>query len=459
MPNYRHVIYHIGTLMYLLGFAQIVPLIASILLNENILFILAIGSMVTICILLAYILHRYGIYGEIDLGDAFIVMFFAFLIPSFTCAFPIMVQGVDFIDALFEGVSAITTTGLSALPEYALTPGVHFLRAYYQWLGGLSIALLVVSFLLSPGSSAYNIYMAHLGKFKISPLSISTVRIILKIYLLFTFFFIILYLLSGLPIYDAVINSLTTISTGGFSTISTFKGVLMITGTILMFMSAQPLAIYYFLYKKKINKIIKDPQLLLFTSIILISFIIFSISVNGLKIASVFQIVSALSTTGYSALDNSSLPDGSKLLLSILMIIGAGFGSTGGGIKQLRLYIILKTIMNTLSKQLFSHRTVSPIKIGDNVIENREVIYVFTLLSLYIITLLLSTLIFTLYGYRLVDSLFESSSALATTGLSVGLSSTKLELVPKIVLIIDMFLGRLEIVPVLIVFLKIFRRR
>jgi len=449
--SWNNIRFYLGTILYIIGFAQIVPVITSIVLGESLIFILLLVSTMLTTIFIAYIIKRNSRYSEVNILEAFTIMVLAFLIPGFTCAIPILAYNVNFIDALFEGVSAITTTGLSALPPHALTPGVHFLRAYYQWLGGFSIAMLVLLFLATPGSAAYSIYMAHLGRFKVTPLSVSTVKAFLKIYVILTLIFAFIYLASGLSFFDSIINALTTISTGGFSTISTFKQNAMYAGLILMFISAQPLAIYYFLYKGEFKRIVRDPQLLLFTTVLLTTFLISLPTLHTGLIEYLFQLTSALSTTGYSALNNSTLPDSNKYILSILMIIGAGFGSTGGGLKQLRLYIILKSIIHSIQRTTIPSKAVSYIRVGDKTLSESDILWAYTLFSLYIIVLSISVFIFLLHGYSFPDSLFETSSALATTGLSVGLSSHTLQFIPKVVLIIDMFLGRIEIIPLLIV--------
>lgn len=456
MIRWRLIAYYLSNMLYLLGFSQIVPIIFSIIVGESIGFILLLIFDLLIMVSLAYILRRISFLGEINIVEAYTVMVLAFIIPSFTFALPVMVYNVDFINALFEGASAITTTGLSALPPHTLTTGVHFLRSYYQWLGGIGIALLTLSFFLSPGTAAYNIYVAHLGKYKLKPLSISTIKIIVKIYIAFTLLYIFLYLVSGTPLLDAVLNSLTTISTGGFSRISSFKNGSMYMALFLMFMSAQPIAIYYFLFRGKLREILKDPQLSCFILISIIGFIAVSISVGNISSEILFQVISALSTTGYSAFDNKLLSEPAKFILSILMIIGAGFGSTGGGLKQLRIIIIFKSITANIKRLYMPKDAVIPVKIKNKVVSSSEILFSYTLLGMYLIVLIVSTYIISLYGYSIADSFFEASSALATTGLSVGISSPSLSFIPKITLIIDMWLGRVEIIPFIIVLTNLY---
>ncbi|MCD6195420.1 MAG: TrkH family potassium uptake protein, partial [Staphylothermus sp.] len=299
----RKILYYLSTMLYFLGLAHLVPLIFSIIVGESVTFISAILIDIVLLLFLGYVFRRISIVEEIGLVEAFTVMVLSFIIPAFTCAFPIMVYGYSFIDALFEGVSAITTTGLSVLDYGEVSIGIEFLRAFYQWLGGIGIALLVVSFMLAPGSAAYNIYLAHLGKYKIAPLSSRTIRIILSIYVSLTMIYIMIYLFSGLSLIDSIINALTTISTGGFSRLTYFSGIAMYSAIMLMFVSAQPLALFYFIRKGNIKKILSDPQLISFTTIVFISSIALYLFDKINYASALFQVVSALSTTGYTSVN------------------------------------------------------------------------------------------------------------------------------------------------------------
>ncbi len=453
--DWRGIAYYLSSVLYFFGYAHVVPLLASIILGENPDFSILIIVDMFLLFGLAWLLKRVSVPSEISIGEALIVMALTFIIPGFTGALPILAYGVSFIDALFEGVSAITTTGLSVLPGYALTSGVHFLRSFYQWLGGIGIALMIVSFMVSPGTAAFNLYAAHLGRFRIKPLSRETIKIILEIYVALTIIFMVSYWAGGMTLYDAIINSLTTVSTGGFSRFSIFTSIPMFLAIIFMYLSAQPLAMYFFFLKKKPRSMIIDIQLIQFTLFMIICTLIFYFLTNAPVQQSLFQVVSALSTTGYTSLDNSLLPDSAKYLLSILMIIGAGFGSTGGGLKQLRIYILLRSLIHSINKQLLPRKAVLPLKIRNETVAPEEINWVYILFSLYVIVLVVSVLLFVSYGYPLSDSLFESSSALATTGLSVGLSSSSLNPILKLVLIIDMWFGRVEIAPFFLLFLAI----
>lgn len=451
LSRWRVLSLYLGNMLLFVGVAHIVPIMVSLLVHEKPMFTLALISIMFFSMALGHYLRKISIPGEIGVVDAYYVMLLSFLIPGLLFALPAMANGIDPLNAVFEGISAITTTGLSSILAEKITLGIHFLRSYYQWLGGIGITLFVLSFMLTPGTAAYSIYVAHLGRYKISPLSITTIRIVVTVYTVLTALFTIVYLLSGIPAVDAVTNAMTTISTGGFSRITFFQGSYLYAVLPLMFISAQPIAIYYFFLRGSRKRITHDPQLVSFTMLVITGFLLLAISVREVGLELLFQVISALSTTGYAAVDNSTLPDSAKFVLALLMIIGAGFGSSGGGLKQLRLILLFKALALRIKKSLLPPDAVVAVHFDDKRIGEDELSMVYLLVLVYIIALAVSTYIIALYGCSLADSFFEASSALTTTGLSTGITNPTLDPVPKIVLIIDMLLGRIEIVPFIIV--------
>ncbi len=450
-------LHHVGNVLIVLSIANIVPAVFALLFEESLAFKLLMVFETVIIYVIGYVLSRRYQPGSVSLVEAMTIMVFAFLIPPFMMLFPLLTKGADLIDALFEGVSSITTTGLSCLPPSVIDPTVNFLRSYYQWVGGLGIAFFTLTVLVPPGSAAYNIYLAHLGKIRVSPLSRRNVVEILKIYSALTLLALITYLVLGMDTYSAMINALTTVSTGGFSTYAVFPPYLLPAVTLFMFISAQPLVMYYVLLKHKRGRIFL-PQMISFTVGVFIVSIMLSI-ISGIPFTkSIFETVSAASTTGYTALNLAGSDDLTRFLLVILMLSGACLGSTGGGIKQLRVIILVKSLIRHIKQSIMPRGTILPVKISGETIREDDIGLAYNLLFVYLLVLILSTLIFTIYGYSLSSSLFETASALATTGLSVGVSSWQLAVPLKIVLIIDMWLGRVEIIPFIVVFYNLFHK-
>lgn len=176
----------------------------------------------------------------------------------------------------------------------------------------------------------------------------------------------------------------------------------------------------------------------------------YTVSITDAIPIAVFQVISALTTTGYSTINIGGLPETSRSVLLVLMGIGGSLGSTSGGLKIFRLILIVQLIRFILIRIFLPKEVVFPLKVGERVMEQDEVYQHVSYVFLYGIVLAISYFIFLIYGYGMSNSLFEVTSALGTVGLSTGLTSPTLPLVLKGVLSVDMLLGRLEIIPFLI---------
>ncbi|MDT8358521.1 MAG: potassium transporter TrkG, partial [Methanomicrobiaceae archaeon] len=166
----------------------------------------------------------------------------------------------------------------------------------------------------------------------------------------------------------------------------------------------------------------------------------------------VFQGFSALTTTGYSTVDIGTLPPTAKSVITALMWIGGSVGSTAGGIKILRVIILARVIHLVFIRFFLPAEALTPLKVGNDVVETEEVHHILTFITLYAFCLVISCFLLMLHGFPMENALFEVSSALGTVGLSCGITAATLPLIPKLVLIADMLLGRIEIIPLAILF-------
>ena len=387
---------------------------------------------------------------EMGFREAMAVAALTFIYPAILLGTEIWALGYPPIDSFFEGVSAITTTGLTTFSPDTIPPSIHFARSLYQWVGGIGFAVFIILFLTRPGTAAHRLLTVHISD-KVSPTARKSVMLLTGIYAGITAASGILYLMSGEAPYDALIHALTTASTGGFSTHPLLPPGMVPAAIVMMSISAQSYATYYrALARKSLAVFAKDYQLMSFAVVTIASALILLASGWGISVEDAFLVASsAASTTGYSSVDISASPDSVKLLLSAVMLVGASLGSTGGGFKQLRLIIVLKGLKRSILRHLLPKHVVKPVRLGGQVLDEEEIGFAMTLVLIYAIIVFVSTLAFTLYGYGLADSLFETSSALATTGLSAGLTSPTLPGVLKTILMVDMMLGRLEVFPYL----------
>ncbi len=439
------VAHYFGVVLTLIGPVSALPAIFG--LWDGTAFPYVVGAVVTTATGLLLMRAK----GEgMGFREAMAVAALTFLYPAILLGTEIWALGCPALDSFFAGVSAITTTGLTTFSPDAIPPSVHFARSLYQWVGGIGFAVFVILFLTKPGTAAHRLLTVHISD-KVSPTARRSVMLLTGIYTAITVASGMLYLLSGEAPYDALIHALTTASTGGFSTYPLLPPGMVPAAIVMMCVSAQSYATYYrALARRSIAVLGRDYQLLSFVVMMLASALILLASGWGISAWDAFLVASsAASTTGYSSVDVSASPDSAKFLISAVMLVGASLGSTGGGFKQLRLIIVLKGLKRSILRHLLPKHVVKPVMLGGQALDEEEIGFAMTLVLVYIMIVFASTLAFTLFGYSLADSLFETSSALATTGLSAGLTSPSLPSVLKVVLMADMLLGRLEVFPYL----------
>ena len=365
---------------------------------------------------------------------------------------------ISFIDAFFENVSAWTGSGLTMFNDVEVLPkSILFLRSLEQWIGGLGVVIIFISLLIKPGTSAFKLYKSEARDDKIRPNIKNTLRKTIEIYLIYTLFGIILYILAGLPLFDSVNLTFTTISTGGMSIKNANVGfynsnlVYLIT-MILMLLGATSFAVHYKIVKTKGKSIIKDIQ---FQAIIL------SIIISGILIAAIthmapmnviFHIVSAVTTTGANIASSSELASwapASLIIIMVLMVMGGSSGSTVGAVKIIRVITFLRGINLTVTNVIAPKRVVST-KIANRTFNEREIKEASSYIIVYLMFLIVSWIIMTFYTNDPINSLFDVTSTIGNVGLSTGMINGNLATIPKIMLIFLMWIGRLEIIPILL---------
>lgn len=373
--------------------------------------------------------------------------------------------GTSWLNAYFEAMSGLTATGLTIFPDVeALPKSLLLWRSLLEWFGGVGVVVLFLSVLARPGVLAARLYISEARREKIRPSVAGTVRRIWWIYASYTALGIILFHLSGMPLFDAINHSMTAIATGGFSTrnrsLAFYGNPLMEAVAILMMaLGATSFGVHYGLLVRGENPF-HNPEVKAMLAILALSvpsiaaFLLASPSIGAPDAIrfGLFESVSALSGTGFTIapLYGENKPYGGfmKFLLTILMTIGGGYGSTSSAIKLFRLVLVLKYIRWAFRKELFPS-LVFPLKFRDREIGGEEILEAFRFIIIYIGSLAICTAILTAFGFDIGDSLFECASAQGNVGLSVGITSASLHPIPKLVLVLEMWIGRLEIMPVL----------
>lgn len=431
-----------------------------------------------ICIILGFAL-RFGVKAdEPELKHAVITAAIGWLSIAIISAIPFMLIGhSSFIDGFFEAMSGWTGTGLTMYAKPStLSHTIQFWRSTMQWVGGVGVIVLMVSILARPGTGAFALYKAEGREERIHPSIISTVRTIWWFYAGITIIGIALFFAAGMPLWDAINHAMVTLGTGGFSikdgSIGEYNNIYIeITSLIIMFLGCVPFFLYYKIFKGKFKSFLRDVQIKAFLTMILIgvgmlafeNFYFAHLNLWDSIRYSTFQFISGLSTCG---LQNSNISDWSPtalIILSIAMILGAPTGSTGGGIKTVRVLLFLAGIEWWFKRTLMPKHGIATIKFGGKRLTEdkitREISEAMLIIFLWLVFLGFSTisLLHLMPQFTVEKLLFELASAQSNVGLSTGVTSATMPVAAKVLLIFNMWIGRLEIIPVLLLFRALIR--
>ncbi len=411
---------------------------------------------------------------EPELKHAMITAAVAWLvIPAISAIFFIFIEGMSPLDSLFEAMSGWTGTGLTMIAHpSSLTHTMQFWRSFMQWVGGVGVIVLMVTILARPGTGSFLLYKAEAREEKIRPSVVSTVRIIWWIYLSLTSIGIALFYFAGMSPWEAINHAMTGIGTGGFSitdnSMAFYNNPLIEIAIIpVMILGAIPFLVYYKLLKGNVRAFLKDMQCRALFVILLLLFILLFIenyfasygtAMDAIRFSS-FQIVSGLTCTGFQT-TNVHLWSGRALtMVWIAMLIGGGAGSTAGGIKLIRAVIVWKGVNWSLTKAFLPKRAIKPFRFGERLLDEEDINSISSeanlIIILWIVFLLIGVGVLSYIvapGYTLDEVIFEVVSAQSNVGLSTGITNTGLSSVGKVMLILNMWIGRLEIIPVLMLF-------
>lgn len=397
-------------------------------------------------------------------NEVMVISVMSFLLAATLEGLPLIGQGLSGIDAFFEAVSGVTTTGLSTMTRLQdYSTGVLFARSWMQWYGGLGVVAFSIALLfLDQGLATRRLAMGEIGDSRdILGNARSHSLKLLVIYCGLTAMMVCVLLLAGASPLSAVTHALSGISTGGFSIYDTSlaaiqPGLLQLLTMSCGVLGAVSLPFYYRFARngwKELSfnpEVLALPLLLLFISALL--FICADDIADGmarLKYA-VIMGLSAQTTTGFANVHVGALNDASKLSMAVSMLIGGSIGSTAGGIKIFRLLVLLRLLQFVIVRTALPAHAVLERRLGGDKLESDEIERALLLILIFIGTVLCSWLPFLMMGYAPLDALFEVVSACSTTGLSTGITRSELEPILKLVLMIDMLLGRVEFVAFLV---------
>lgn len=457
------ILHYLGILMQGIGVILLLPVFVALIYSEfDCILSFVAPSLCSIVLGTAFHKH-FKRYANLKLKHGMFISSFAWLWATLIGASIMMIcLDIHFVDALFENMSAWTGSGMTFFVDVEVLPySILFLRSLEQWVGGLGVVIIFIGILIRSGTAASRLYKSEAREEKIKPSIANTLKKTLQIYLIYTGLGIALYIAAGLPVFDAVNLAFTSISTGGMSIKNLNVGfyqnnIVYIITMFLMIFGAISFNVHYKVIKTKGKSILNDIQFRFMASfIIFFSIVIFITNSDIVPMDVLFHVISAMTTTGsnISTAQTISTWHGSTLIiLMVLMIIGSSAGSTGGGLKIVRVITALKGINHTISSIVSPEGRVIPTKISGKKLTEREVREAGGYISIYFIFLIFGWLILCFYGRDPLNALFDVVSIISNNGLSTGIVWGGLPLIPKIALIFLMWLGRLEIIPVLVVF-------
>ncbi len=463
--NWRSILSYLGLVLVTLSFFMLLPLAVSFVYGEGVYIPFILGAFVSLA--LGTLLSRKFEREPLTLGPAMVLAGITFVTISLIGSIAYL-DHLQPIDAVFESVSGFTTTGLTTVNPETLPYSILFFRSLTQWIGGIGILVIFLLLLSSPGMSSYYIYRAEGGTHRIEAGVYSTVKRMFMIYGIYTAAGVVLLTLAGMPLFDSLTHTFTSLSTGGFSlkngSIGSYNSVLVeIVAIFLMILGSTSFFLHNRIFRKDFPEYVKNSETRLFWVLIAVFSLLLSVSFLSSPEpvrSGVFHAFSALTTTGYT-LGNMTYPELSKLLLIMLMIAGGFAGSTAGGLKLVRVGILGKAMIWVSKKISYPVSAVIPFKFSGRIVREEELSIISLFSFIYILVLVLSTLALTFMGHPPIDSFFVSASAEGTVGLTT-IDIAGMNPLAKLILMADMLLGRLEILPFFVLFYALYsalRRR
>lgn len=474
--NYKVIIRIVGTVIKYESLILIIPFLVALLYGDGDAnsFLLTIGIVLPIGLILSRIKASKE---EIYIKEGFLTVGIAWVVISAVGALPFVISGTipSFIDAFFESSSGLTTTGASILTEIESLPrGILFWRSFTHWIGGMGFLIFILALIPSMGSNSIHLLKAESpgpNPGKIVPKIKETAKILYIIYLALTIIQAFMLMLAGMSGYDAVIHALGTAGTGGFSNMNSSIAAFNNPAvewiiTIFMLLFGINFALYFQILRGNIKEAFKDEELKYYLLIYLFASIfitanIFNLSGRNFGLAvrhSTFQVASIITSTGFATTDFNLWPSFSKVIIIMLMLVGAMAGSTGGGIKTVRIIIIFKAIKREIDKIIHPKR-VNSVKINGKVVDEYTISGVFLFIGAYIVIALIAIFIISLDNFDIVTTTTSVITTLSNIGPGLEVvgptgNFSAFSPISKIVLSFCMLAGRLEIYPMIILFSK-----
>lgn len=470
----------IGNIFRFMSAATAVPLVVAVIYREWEM-ILPMVSVPVVLFLLGTLLVRVPREErEAPLSAALMAVALIWLTIALVSALPFCLGlGISYLDAVFEAMSGWTDTGLTMMRSVDDLPRtLLFWRSLMQWLGGIGIVAFTVAMASRTGLTQFRLYRSEGRSEALMPSVVATGFEMWKIYLALTAASIALVLVSGVPLWDAVNIALVAIATGGFSVHS--EGIPFYNNPLLevlivpvMIAGALPFKLYYLLYRQRGVRFFEDQQarllfMLVALGIVVIAWDLVTLTATDLPTAvrqALFMAAAAVTSTGFQVASPNEWASVTVLFLAMLMVIGGSSGSTAGGIKLSRVVLGFQSLIWWFRRMFVSGKVLVPFKYDGKVIPKNiadlEVSRNMLTIMLYFLIIFVATILVMHLQPTSFDSsnvIFEVVSAMCNNGISTGFVSPDMADPAKALFILVMWIGRLEVIPVIMLVMGVLKR-
>ena len=479
--NYRMIGKSIGNLLLVEAACMLPSLLISLIYPES--DGAAFAAAIALTTAAGFLLSRLksntgGLYAR----DGFAIVALGWILLSAFGALPFLLSGVipRVEDALFESISGFTTTGASILREVESLPrGILFWRSFTHWMGGMGVLVMMIAIMPSVKANTIHILKAESPgptPGKLVPKVSQTAKILYLIYILLTATQVVFLVAGGMPLYDSLVHSFSTAGTGGFSSrnlsVAAYgSDYIEIVITVFMFLFGVNFTLYYTAFKGGLKNALHDEELRVYFFTVVGAAALIAINVYSQVYRTVgesvqhaaFQVSSIITTTGFATADFNLWPVLSQLILLLLMFVGASAGSTGGGIKVVRVVVLFKVIKRELTRVIHP-RAVRTIKLNGRLVDEEVVSGVMAFFYFYILIFVAAVLTVALEGEDIVTTVTSVIATLNNVGPGLGRvgpmgNFAELSILSKAVLSLCMLIGRLEIYPIMLLMFPSFWKR
>ncbi|MAN54491.1 MAG: potassium transporter [Porticoccaceae bacterium] len=472
----------LGLMLMVFSTSMLVPIIFATIYQENTLPMFFLAFTITMIVGFLSWLPARNMKGEIRIRDGFIITVLFWLVLSTFGALPFALSqetNLSFIDALFESISGLTTTGATVFTNLEDLPkSILYYRQQLQWLGGIGIVVIAVSILPMIGVGGMQIYKAEtpgpIKDTKLTPRIAETANALFKIYVFLTVVCAIAYWVAGMSWFDALSHSFSTISIGGFSTYDESLGhfdnnAVLTIASIFMVVSGLNFALHYTAWHaRSIKSYISDPEARLFVLVILFGILVTtyflyttaSMPNEEILFVGVFQLISILTTTGFTTTEFHLWPSFLPFFLILLSFFGACAGSTGGGIKMGRILIMSQQVIREIYR-LIHPNAVLPIKTKKHKIPERVTDGIWAFFGIYFFIFYVMVLLLLANNLDYITAWSATAASFNNLGPGLGAVAENyadLNAMSKAILCSGMLLGRLEVFTLLVLLSPTFWR-